>query len=82
MEKVFRMHLKKELKKRIKGKVSVHVYDDTLVIDIEPVDLSIWHYALPNLCAQLSSGVSSRIVATVIVKEYKNYILRQHFYTK
>lgn len=82
MERIFRMKLKKQLQERIKGDISVHIIDDTLIIDIQPVGLWTWHYTLNNIAVQMSTGLSSRIVADVIVKQYKKYILSQHFHTK
>lgn len=82
MERIFTNALKKQLKRRIKGDLSVHVVDDTLIIDINPYGLHPWHYIINNIAAQLSADFSSKIVADVIVKQYKKYILSLHFYTK
>lgn len=82
MERIFRMKLKKQLQERIKGDISVHIIDDTLIIDIQPVGCWTWHYTIKNLAVQISTGLSSRIVADVIVKQYKKYILSEHFYSK
>ena len=82
MERNFKNALKKQLKQRIKGDLSVHVVDDTLIVDIQPVGCWAWHYTINNLAAQMSIGLSSRIVADVIVKQYKKYILSKHFYSK
>ena len=80
MEKTFRMKLKRQLQKQIKGYISVHVIDDTLIIDIDPLDLNPWHYTISNIAVQLSIGLTSKIVADVIVKQYKKYILKQYFH--
>lgn len=82
MERIFTNTLKKQLRQRIKGDVSVHVKDDTLIVDIQSVGYWSWHYTINNLAVQMSTGLSSRIVADVIVKQYKKYILTKHFYTK
>lgn len=82
MERIFTNALKKQLKQRIKGYLSVHIVDDTLIIDIQPVGCWTWHYTINNLAVQISAGLSSRIVADVIVKQYKKYILSKHFYSK
>lgn len=79
MERIFTNALKKQLRRRIKGGVSVHVKDDTLIVDIQPVGCWTWHYTINNLAAQMSIGLSSRIVSDVIVKQYKKYILNQYF---
>lgn len=82
MERIFTNALKKQLKQRIKGDLSVHIVDDTLIVDIQPVGCWHWHYTINNLAVQISTGLSSRIVADVIVKQYKKYILSKHFYSK
>lgn len=82
MERIFTNELKKQLKQRIKGDLSVYIVDDTLIVDIQPVGCWTWHYAINNLAVQMSTGASSRIVADVIVDQYKKYILSKHFYSK
>ena len=79
MEKIFRMKLKRQLQERIKGDISVHVIDDTLIIDINPLGLNPFHYIINNIAVQMSIGLSSKIVSDVIVKQYKKYILNQYF---
>lgn len=82
MERIFTNALKKQLKQRIKGDLSVHVVDDTLIVDIQPAGCWTWHYTINNLAVQMSTGLSSRIVSDVIVKQYKKYILSKYFYLK
>lgn len=82
MEIIFTNALKKQLKQRIKGDLSVHIVDETLIVDIQPLGCYTWHYTINNLAVQISTGLSSRIVADVIVKQYKKYILSNHFYSK
>ena len=82
MERNLKNELKKQLRQRIKGDLYVHVKDDTLIVDIKTIDWSIWHYTINNLAVQLSTGLSIRIVADVIVKQYKKYILSKYFYSK
>lgn len=79
MEKIFRMKLKRQLQECIKGDISVHVIDDTLIIDINPLGLNPFHYIINNIAVQMSIGLSSKIVSDVIVKQYKKYILNQYF---
>ena len=79
MERIFTNALKKQLKQRIKGDLSVHIVDDTLIVDIQPAGCWGWHYTINNLAVQISTGLSSKIVADVIVKQYKKYILSEHF---
>lgn len=80
MEKIFRVKLKRQLQERIKGNVSVHIIDDTLIIDINPLGLNPWHYTIRNIAVQIPIGLSVKIVSDVIVKQYKKYILNQYFH--
>lgn len=82
MERIFTNALKKQLKQRIKGDLAVHIVDGTLIVDIQSVGYYTWQYTINNLDVQISTGLSSRIVANVIVKQYKKYILSKHFYSK
>lgn len=82
MERIFTNALKKQLKQRIKGDLSVHIVDGTLIVDIQSVGYYTWQYTINNLAVQISTGLSSRIVADVIIKQYKKYILSKHFYSK
>ena len=82
MERIFTNELKKQLRQRIKGTISVHIVNDTLIVDIQPVGCWSWHYTINNLSVQISTDLTSRIVADVIVKQYKKYILSKHFYSK
>lgn len=79
MERIFTNALKKQLRQCIKGDLSVHIVDDTIIVEIQPVGCCTWHYTINNLAAQISTGLSSRIVADIIVKQYKKYILNKHF---
>ena len=79
MERIFANALKKQLRKCIKGDVYVHTIDDTLIVNVNLHGFTPWHYTINNLATQLSTGLSSRIVADVIVKEYKAYVLSKHF---
>lgn len=79
MEKIFRVKLKRQLQERIKGNISVHIIDDTLIIDINPLGMNPWHYIISNIAVQISIGLSVKIVSDVIVKQYKKYILNQYF---
>lgn len=82
MERIFTNELKKQLRQRIKGDLYVHIVDDTLIVDIKPVGCWSWRYTINNLAEQISTGLSSRNVADVIVKQYKKYIISEHFYSK
>lgn len=79
MERIFTNALKKQLRQRIKGTISVHIIDDILIIDIDDGVFQCWRYVLNNLSVNLSVGLSSKIVSDVIVKQYKKYILKQYF---
>lgn len=80
MEKVFTKALKEQLRQKIRGVISVHIVDDMLIVDIRRNGSTPWRYTIKNIAVQLSVGLSSRIVAGVIAKQYKNYILKTYFH--
>lgn len=80
MEKIFKKALKKQLSRRVKGIVSVHIVNNILIVDINSLDGCSYHYTINNIAVQLSVGLSSKIVADVIVKQYKKYILKHYFH--
>lgn len=80
MEKIFKNALKKQLSRRVKGIVSVHIVNSILIVDINSLDGYTFHYTINNIAAQLSVGLSSKIVADVIEKQYKKYILKHYFH--
>ena len=80
MEKVFAQALKDQLRRKIRGVISVHVIEDTLIVDVHRGYNPTWRYTIANIAVQLSVGLSSRIVADVIVKAYKTHILKTYFH--
>lgn len=79
MERIFTNPLKKALRQRIKGTISVHVTNDILIVDIFGTSHKGWRHTVNNLSDKLSKGMSSKFVADVIVKEYRKYIMIQYF---
>ena len=80
MEKKFKNALKKQLSRRVKGVVFVHIVNNVLIVDINSLNGCSFHYTINNIAVQLSVGLSSKIVSDVIVKEYKKYILKYYFH--
>ena len=80
MERIFKNALKKQLSRRVKGIVTVHIVNNILIVDINSLDGCSYHYTINNIAVQLSVGLSSKIVADVIVKDYKKHILNHYFH--
>ena len=80
MEKIFKNALKKQLSRRVKGIVAVHIVNNVLIVDINTLDGCSFHYTINNISVQLSVGLSSKIVADVVVKDYKKHILKHYFH--
>lgn len=80
MERIFKNAVKKQLSRCVKGIVSVHIVNNILIVDINSLDGCSYHYTINNIAAQISVGLSSKIVADVIVKQYKKYILKYYFH--
>lgn len=80
MERTFAKKLKKQLKDRIRGSVYIYIINGTILVEICSYGRLSWQYSIRNLATQLSTGLSSKIVSDVIVKQYKKYILSEYFY--
>lgn len=80
MEKIFKNALKKQLSRRVKGVVIVHIVNNVLIVDINSLNGCSYHYTINNIAVQLSVGLSSKIVSDVIVKQYKKCILKYYFH--
>lgn len=80
MEKIFKNALKKQLSRRVKGVVFVHIVNNVLIVDINSLNGCSYHYTINNIAVQLSVGLSSKIVSDVIVKQYKKCILKYYFH--
>lgn len=79
MERIFANALKKQLRQRVKGAISVHIVNGTLIVDINSEGCWTWHYTINNLAVHMSKGLCSKIVSDVIVEQYMKYILKQYF---
>lgn len=82
MEEIFKSNLKRLLKERIIGSISVHIYNDTLIVDIYTNNTCGWHYTISNISNQILKGLSSENVAVTIIKRYRQYVINRHFYAK
>lgn len=79
MYKEFADKLQKQLTRRIKGVIKVHIINDTLIIDILNRDDTTWHYATPNIAVSICMGLSTSVVADLVTKEFRKHILKTYF---
>lgn len=80
MERIFVNRLKKQLRERIQGEIYVHIFDNTLIIDIVVNANQIWKYTISDLSTKLLANLTSEIVSYVVVENYKKYIFDRYFY--
>lgn len=80
MERIFVNRLKKQLRERIQGEIYVHIFDDTLIIDIDVNAMQIWKYTISDLSVKLLANLTSEIVSDVVVEQYRKYIFDRYFY--
>lgn len=80
MERIFVNRLKKQLRERIQGEIYVHIFDDTLIIDIVVNAMQIWKYTISDLSVKLLANLTSEIVSDVVVEQYRKYIFDRYFY--
>lgn len=80
MERIFVNRLKKQLRERIQGEIYVHIFDNTLIIDIVVNATQIWKYTISDLSVKLLANLTSEIVSDVVVEQYRKYIFDHYFY--
>lgn len=80
MERIFVNRLKKQLRERIQGEIYVHIFDNTLIIDIVVNATQIWKYTISDLSVKLLANLTSEIVSDVVVEQYRKYIFDRYFY--
>ena len=78
-ERIFIARLNRELQKRVKGNISIHAVQDSLIVDIYDAHNEYWRYIVYHLHDQLVIGLSSDVLASIITKEYKKYIRNKYF---
>lgn len=80
MERIFVNRLKNKLRGRIQGEIYVHIFDNTLIIDIVVNATQIWKYTISDLSVKLLANLTSEIVSDVVVEQYRKYIFDRYFY--
>ena len=78
-ERIFIARLNRELQKRVRGNISIHVDQDSLIVYIYDTSNEYWKYIVYHLSYQLLIGLSSDVLASIITKEYKKYIRNKYF---
>lgn len=82
MTTIFANKVRKILHKKIKGYSNCWIKNDTLIADIQPLGIYTYHFAISNISSHISQGLTSEQVAKDIIKNYRDYILSEHFYFK
>lgn len=82
MTTIFAKNVRRILHKKIKGYSNCWITDDTLVADVQPLGIYTYHFTISNISAHISQGLTAEQVAKDIIKNYRNYILSEHFYLK
>ena len=67
-----------KLKKKVRGKVSCRVEDDTLHIKVLMVN-TIYKMEVSNLSDRIRKGLNSDVIVDDFCKGYRNYILKGYF---
>lgn len=82
MTSIFANKVRKELHKKIKGYSNCWVQDDVLVADIQPLGIYTYHFTLFEISKHISHGLTADQLVKAIIKDYRDYILSEHFYIK
>lgn len=82
MKTFFTNKVRKILHSKIKGFSNCRIENDTLIADIQPLGIYTYHFTLSNISSHILQGLTSEQVAKDIIKNYRDYILSEHFYFK
>ena len=82
MNTIFANNVRRILHKKIKGDSNCWIRNDTLIADIQPLGIYTYHFTIPIISSHISQGLTSEQVAKDIIKNYRDYILSEHFYFK
>ena len=82
MTTIFANKIRKILHKKIKGYSNCWIKNDTLIVDIQPLGIYTYHFTITNISLHISQGLTFEQVAKDIIKNYRDYILSEHFYFK
>lgn len=78
----FTRNLKTHLRTMCKDKVQIIVTEDgDLIIRFEESENTYYSYMTYDIQLQIMYGLTSKDLATVAVKRYRDHILRKHFNT-
>ena len=78
-EYLFATNLHQKLKEIVKGKVFCVIKDDHLYVSIETKEIGKYEYTINNSFADdlIHGQISTDNVAEVVVRDYRNYVIRQ-----
>ena len=79
MEQIFKLKLSDQLKKAVRGEISIHIINDKLVVDIDKGYLA-YRYTVNNISTHIVQGLTTKILATRITEGYRKWILSNYFY--
>ena len=82
MNTIFANKVRKILHRKIKGYSNCWIQNDTLIADVQPLGIYTYHFTISNISSHILQGLTSEQVAKDIIKNYRNYILSEHFYFK
>lgn len=79
-EYLFSVALHTKLKSKIKGKVWVKVFKNTLVVRINHMDDVNYEYILNNFSDRVLNGLGSDYIVYEVLQDYKQFVMSQYFY--
>lgn len=74
----FCVALHEKLKEKIRGKIFTTIDNDVLRVEVYMRNQN-WAIAWGDISEKILSGLSTDVVSRVVVKQYKNYIMRQTY---
>lgn len=82
MEQIFSANLKEAIQQSIKGRVSVHVVNDTLIVDITTSHHTDFRFLEANISIKINRGLTSEYLSARILQAYRKFIINKFFVKK
>lgn len=71
--------LKKQLATKVKGKVYVSYFKNSICVEVENSAKDIWYTTIPILQAKVSDQKMVTILTRIVITQYKEDILDKYF---
>lgn len=81
LNRLLKKHIQDGINNKITGKCNVTIFDNTLIVEIEPKQLSepIFRQIFADVYEDAKLGVTSTDYINIVMREYKSHIYKRYF---